>query len=90
MSPALPQITGERVVQTRESAEFEYRSTKGSHATLRHPDGRVVIVPLHRSLARGTLGSILRQAGTGTTEFRSLLGGGAITSPRTITTGSGS
>jgi predicted RNA binding protein YcfA (HicA-like mRNA interferase family) len=32
---------------------------QGSHAKLRHPDGRVVIVPLHRTLARGTLGSIL-------------------------------
>ena len=48
--------------------------TKGSHAKLRHPDGRVVIVPLHRSLARGTLASILRQAGISVVEFLTLLG----------------
>jgi predicted RNA binding protein YcfA (HicA-like mRNA interferase family) len=48
--------------------------TKGSHAKLRHPDGRVVIVPLHRSLARGTLGSILRQAGLTAAQLRELLG----------------
>jgi predicted RNA binding protein YcfA (HicA-like mRNA interferase family) len=74
VSPALPQASGKQVVQALESAGFEHRSTKGSHAKLRHPDGRVVIVPLHRSLARGTLGSILRQAGLSAAEFMDLLG----------------
>jgi predicted RNA binding protein YcfA (HicA-like mRNA interferase family) len=74
VSPALPQVSGTQVVQVLESAGFEHRSTKGSHAKLRHPDGRVAIVPLHRSLARGTLGSILRQAGLSAAEFLDLLG----------------
>jgi predicted RNA binding protein YcfA (HicA-like mRNA interferase family) len=52
-----------------EAAGFEHTSTKGSHAKLRHPDGRVAIVPLHRSLARGTFASILRQAGLSTAQF---------------------
>jgi predicted RNA binding protein YcfA (HicA-like mRNA interferase family) len=60
-------------VQALEAVGFEHRSTKGSHAKLRHTDGRVVIVPLHRSLARGTLGSILRQAGLSSSEFARLL-----------------
>jgi predicted RNA binding protein YcfA (HicA-like mRNA interferase family) len=30
---------------------------------MRHANGRVAIVPLHHELARGTLSSILRQAG---------------------------
>lgn len=74
MSPALPQVSGKQVVQALESAGFEHRSTKGSHAKLRHPDGRVVIVPLHRTIVRGTLGSILRQAGLSAAEFLDLLG----------------
>jgi predicted RNA binding protein YcfA (HicA-like mRNA interferase family) len=41
---------------------FAIVSTRGSHQKPRHEDGRVVIVPLHRELARGMLGSILRQA----------------------------
>lgn len=73
MSPALPQVSGKEVVQALERAGFEHRSTKGSHAKLRHIDGRVVIVPLHRSLARGTLGSILRQAGLSPVDLRDLL-----------------
>ncbi len=36
---------------------------RGSHVKLRNEDGRTVIVPLHDELARGTLASILRQAG---------------------------
>jgi predicted RNA binding protein YcfA (HicA-like mRNA interferase family) len=74
VSPALPQVSGKQVVQALESAGFEHRSTKGSHAKLRHPDGRVVIVPLHRTIVRGTLGSILRQAGLSAAEFLDLLG----------------
>lgn len=74
MSPALPQVSGKQVVQVLESAGFEHRSTKGSHAKLRHADGRVVIVPLHRSLAPGTLGSILRQAGLSAAKFLNHLG----------------
>jgi predicted RNA binding protein YcfA (HicA-like mRNA interferase family) len=74
VSPALPQVSGKQVVQALESAGFEHRSTRGSHAKLRHPDGRVVIVPLHRTIVRGTLGSILRQAGLSASEFLDLLG----------------
>lgn len=74
MSPALPQVSGKQVVQALESAGFEHRSTKGSHAKLRHPDGRVVIVPLHREIVWGTLGSVLRQAGLSASEFLDLLG----------------
>jgi predicted RNA binding protein YcfA (HicA-like mRNA interferase family) len=46
---------------------------RGSHLKLRHADGRVVIVPLHRALAPDTLRSILRQSGLSPEEFRSLL-----------------
>ncbi len=63
MSPALPQISGRDVVRALEGAEFEHTSTKGSHAKLRHLDGRVVIVPLHKSVARGTLSSICVRPG---------------------------
>jgi len=39
---------------------------------MKHPDGRNAVVPLHRELALGTLRSILKQAGLGDDEFRSL------------------
>ncbi len=48
-------------------------SQKGSHIKLRNSDGKTVIVPLHRELAKGTLGSILRQAGMTVEEFLTLM-----------------
>jgi len=46
---------------------------KGSHAVYRRPDGRVVVIPEHGTIMRGTLGSILRQAGLTPGEFLKLL-----------------
>lgn len=55
-------LSGSDVVRALLRAGFAETSQKGSHVKLKHPDGRIVIVPLHRELKRGTLGSILRQA----------------------------
>lgn len=73
MSPALSQLSGKQVVAALEKAGFEHVSTKGSHAKFRHPDGRRTIVPLHRTIARGTLSSILLQSGLTAREFEALL-----------------
>lgn len=75
MSPALPAVPGSKLVKALASVGFVHVSTKGSHAKLLHPDGRTAIVPLHggRDIPRGTLSSILRQAGVTAEEFRTLL-----------------
>ncbi|MHB1516685.1 MAG: type II toxin-antitoxin system HicA family toxin [Acidimicrobiales bacterium] len=73
MSPALPVVSGSDAVKALSGCGFEQFSHRGSHVKLRSADGRVVIVPLHRELARGTLGSILRQAGLSVEEFVGLL-----------------
>ncbi|WP_030379716.1 type II toxin-antitoxin system HicA family toxin [Streptomyces sp. NRRL F-6677] len=62
MSPAVPTgLSGAAVAKALERGGFEYVSARGSHAKYRRGE-RTVIVPLHRSLAPGTLRSILRQA----------------------------
>ena len=62
MSPAVPTgLSGAAVAKALERGGFEHISTRGSHAKYRSGE-RTVIVPLHRSLAPGTLRSILRQA----------------------------
>lgn len=42
---------------------FPVKKTGGSHQKLKNEDGRPVIVPMHKELARGTLKSIIEQAG---------------------------
>jgi predicted RNA binding protein YcfA (HicA-like mRNA interferase family) len=67
------QVSGADVVRSLERVGFVFRSQRGSHRKLRHPDGRTVIVPMHRELAPGTLRSILKQAGLNVDELRDLL-----------------
>lgn len=73
MSPALPVVSGAQVVAALRKGGFEQVSQRGSHVKLRAADGRVVIVPMHRELATGTLRSIIRQSGLLVEEFLALL-----------------
>lgn len=74
MSSALPILSGRQVVTALTRAGFVVVSQRGSHQKLRHPDGRVVIVPLHQELAAGTLRSILRQSQLTVDQLLTLLG----------------
>jgi len=52
-------------------AGFEIKRQSGSHAVLRHPDGRQTYVPVHTGdMPEGTLRSILKQANLTLSEFR--------------------
>lgn len=73
MSPALSDVPVRKVLRALESIGFLHKRTSGSHAVLRHPDGRVAIVPQHGTVKRGTLSSILRQAGVSPAEFLDLI-----------------
>jgi predicted RNA binding protein YcfA (HicA-like mRNA interferase family) len=73
VSPALSDLPVRKVIRALELAGFVHKRTAGSHAVMRHPDGRVAIVPQHGTVKRGTLGSILRQAGLKPDEFLTLL-----------------
>jgi hypothetical protein len=73
-----PRACGVWVILATASARWSrsasaYVRTKGSHALYRNQDGRVVVVPQHAVVKRGTLASILRQAGLTSAEFLKLL-----------------
>ena len=59
----LPSVTAKRVVALLERNGFVIIRQRGSHATLRHADGRQTTVPMHRDVPKGTLRSIMRQTG---------------------------
>ena len=73
MSPALSDVPVRKVLRALESIGLVRKRTSGSHAVMRHPDGRVAVVPQHGTVKRGTLSSILRQAGLKPTEFLDLI-----------------
>ena len=65
--PKLPVLSGKDVVKILSKIGFVHVRTKGSHAILNKQDsekGKITVpVPLHRELAKGTLKSIMNQAG---------------------------
>ncbi|MBX3081591.1 MAG: type II toxin-antitoxin system HicA family toxin [Anaerolineae bacterium] len=71
--PKLPVISGQECIRALQHGGFYISSQKGSHVKLRHANGRIVIVPNHRELDRGTLRSIISQAGLTIEEFLELL-----------------
>ncbi len=73
MSPSLSDLPVRKVTRALESVGFTYVQTKGSHAVYRNREGRVAVIPQHGVVKRGTLASILRQAGVTPAEFRKLL-----------------
>jgi predicted RNA binding protein YcfA (HicA-like mRNA interferase family) len=74
--PKLPIVSGERVVRARKRAGFIELRQRGSHVSL---EKRVAektfrtVVPLHDTLAKGTLSDILKQAGLTIKEFLKVL-----------------
>ena len=72
----LPVVSPRQLIRALERAGLFVHHIRGSHYYLRHPDkpGILVTVPYHgRDLKRGTLRSILRQAGTSVDELVDLL-----------------
>ncbi|KPJ64463.1 hypothetical protein AMJ44_12785 [candidate division WOR-1 bacterium DG_54_3] len=72
----LPDISGSRLVRILEKCGFHRVRQKGSHLSLEKITKNKTyrtIVPLHRSLAKGTLLDILRQCGIKREEFLKML-----------------
>lgn len=70
----LPVISGRQCVAALERAGFTVRRQVGSHIVMRRDDPFAqTVVPDHRTLDRGTLRAILRQAGLSVDDFVELL-----------------
>lgn len=72
MGSKYPILKPKEIIDVLEKKGFKFISQKGSH--LKYTDGKnVVIIPNHTEIAKGTLKSILMQAGIKFDEFISLL-----------------
>jgi predicted RNA binding protein YcfA (HicA-like mRNA interferase family) len=64
------QYKPKELVKILERNGFVLTRQKGSHARYKHPDGRMVSVPMHiQELPKGTLHSILKQSGFNPSDF---------------------
>ncbi|MGH9780149.1 MAG: type II toxin-antitoxin system HicA family toxin [Candidatus Acidiferrales bacterium] len=72
----LPVVSGERLVRALKRGGFIELRQKGSHVAMERRTPEKVfrtIVPMHRTLAKGTLSDILKQAGLTGDQLRELL-----------------
>lgn len=70
----LPRISGRKCAKALAKVGFYLKRQEGSHMIMRRDDPFTqVVVPDHKELDRGTLRSIIRQAGLGVNEFVELL-----------------
>ena len=62
--PRYPRLTGQQLIRLLLAKGFQVVRIKGSHHRLRHADGRVTTVPVHRGevIGPGLLRKILRDA----------------------------
>lgn len=72
---ALPQVSGRDVVRALRAIGYELDRQRGSHMVLRQSlsPHRRLVVPDHRTVAKGTLRAIIRQAGLTVQQFNDLL-----------------
>jgi predicted RNA binding protein YcfA (HicA-like mRNA interferase family) len=66
-------FTPREVIAKLKRAGFEEVRQTGAHLFLRHPDGRLTFVSIHRGdIPSGTMRKILKQAELSEDQFRSL------------------
>jgi predicted RNA binding protein YcfA (HicA-like mRNA interferase family) len=72
----LPVVSGKELVRALSKLGYELDHQTGSHIILRnaHPPHRRLTVPNHRTIAKGTLRQVMREAGIGIEDLADLLG----------------
>lgn len=73
--PQLPVISGRELVKAMNKLGYDFDRQRGSHIILRQNAApyRRLTIPDHREVAKGTLRSILREAGVTVEELKGLL-----------------
>ncbi len=73
--PKLPTVSGRELVKAMSKLGYDFDRQKGSHMILRQSAEpfRRLTVPDHQEIAKGTLRSILREAGITPEELKGLL-----------------
>lgn len=72
MGSKYPILTPKEIISALEKCGYSYVSQRGSHMKYSN-GGRVVIIPNHSEVAKGTLKSILNMAGIELENFLNLI-----------------
>lgn len=53
--PKLPVVSGKELIRALGKIGFVFIRQRGDHVVLKHPDGRIVTIPLKKEIKKGTL-----------------------------------
>jgi len=70
--PKLPTISGKQAIICFEKLGYKITRQKGSHVRMHHPSDKSkkpITIPLHKTLGKGLLRKLLRDAEISTEEF---------------------
>ena len=72
----MPRVTGAQVVRSLRKVGFEVVRQRGSHAIVKHPDGRSTVVPIHsgETIGIGLMSKIQKDVGMEKEAFIDALG----------------
>ena len=65
----LPVLSGRQVLTALTLLGFVEVHRKGSHVKMKHPDGRIIVLPFHDEVDRYTLKGALRDAAIEAADF---------------------
>lgn len=68
-------LPARKIIKVLEKIGFKPVRQRGSHVILKHADGRVTVVPVHKGeqIGRGLLSKIIKDAGLTKEEFLNIL-----------------
>ena len=71
----LPVVSGREVVKALAKVGYQFDRERGSHMVVRQAASpfRLLTVPDHKEIAKGTLRAIIREAGLTVDQFKALL-----------------
>jgi len=72
---SLRPLPARKIIKILEKLGFKPVRQQGSHVILKHADGRVTVVPVHKGeqIGRGLLSKIIKDAGLTKEEFLNIL-----------------
>ena len=71
--PKLPVVSATEVIRVASKLGYEFVRQKGSHLILKNKEEKILVVPNHKALKKGTLLQIIKALGTTKEEFAKLL-----------------
>jgi predicted RNA binding protein YcfA (HicA-like mRNA interferase family) len=71
--PKLPTVSATKVIRVASKLGFELARQSGSHLILKNTDEKMLVIPNHKKLKKGTLLQIIKAMGTTKEEFIEML-----------------